>query len=341
MTAIYFPFTYISDIVVESAQIFFKPIAVYQPVEDALPESMRPWAENGVLDIRVPVNGDADQIRQTYRDYRTWLQSHQGTDLSFFKMQRDSTVLFDESFVSQLSSNIKKKMHSSADEPRSGSIPLFSSRLFLYAAQAYDLNNWEIHRDFTALRQMEKDLIQNLRGENVIESAPRHGEAVEEPYDWNETNLADRLRAWSCLFATDARHGGQAPGKIFLTSSRSALLQIMAQHPQGLEVLCTAIEPQDGLVNGTEARRRLLDYLHALAVQPWNGPLVGETFSEALTGVGGRSSLSIFVIPRVSPRALFARIAKLEPFRRDNTGFEDENTVLVLMEPSSRVAVSA
>ena len=79
MKPIYFPFTYISEPVVEATGVCFKQLVVYQPSNQKVPEKMQKWAKSGILDIRVPVKSDEKELDAALRDYKTWVNIHQGS----------------------------------------------------------------------------------------------------------------------------------------------------------------------------------------------------------------------------------------------------------------------
>ncbi|MBU4289417.1 MAG: hypothetical protein KKI12_14750, partial [Proteobacteria bacterium] len=97
MKPIYFPFTYISEPVLEALSAFFKQIVVYQPSSLNVPESMQKLADSGLLEIRIPVKGDENKIDNILKDYKSWANIHQGSEMAFFKMNPDKIPFFDDS----------------------------------------------------------------------------------------------------------------------------------------------------------------------------------------------------------------------------------------------------
>jgi hypothetical protein len=122
---------------------------------------MQKWAESGGLDIRVPVKEDEERMDSILRDYRDWLNLHQGGDVAFLKTLKDAIPYFDETSTSRIRSDIRKK----AEGPRSDKEPaiekndvLLQARLFLLAAQELDVQNFSIIREIRQFEEMEQDL---------------------------------------------------------------------------------------------------------------------------------------------------------------------------------------
>ena len=167
MKPIYFPFTYISEPVLEALSAFFKQIIVYQPSSLNIPESMQKQADSGLLEIRIPVNGDENKIDNILKDYKSWANIHQGSEMAFFKTKPDIIPFFGEFSTSQIKADIKKKKQKQQNEKKQDS--LLNARIFLHMAQEFDLQNLEINKALLLSEEKTLDLIDNLKGEDEDE----------------------------------------------------------------------------------------------------------------------------------------------------------------------------
>ena len=104
---------------------------------------MQIWEKEGLLDIRVPATGDEDQIDAICRDYRIWLDQHQGSEIAYLKAQGNKVPFFDESYASQIKKDVKKNRRASESQGKPDF--LFLARIFLQTAQELDVENWGIN----------------------------------------------------------------------------------------------------------------------------------------------------------------------------------------------------
>jgi hypothetical protein len=330
MNPIYFPFTFVAAPIAEMLSACFRPVVVYQPSERNVPEAMRLLGKQGVLSIQVPIKGEEDRFEKICRDYFAWIDVHGGSELEYLKTQKDRIPFFNESSSLQVREEIQKKLRDSKTEEKLS--PLFSARLFLHLAQDHDMKIWDIHHGLVSVGQMEQELMGRLRGENAA-SDPGH-DAMAQGYGLDDDKMAERLRAWGLLYLHDEAQRDAAASGVFLTTSRSALELLLEKSSEFYEVL--RIDSTTDVVNkGTsETRWRdcLSEKLVRMATTPWallqqDPETVMNTDHDGL-GV----SLTIFLIPGVSPRGFFSRMVKLD---RDETKGEDEtfkNTIVGLIE---------
>ena len=107
MKPIYFPFTFISEPIVEALSACFKQTVVYQVSSQKVPEKMQEWSKSGTLDIRIPVEGDEKKLDKILNDYRAWINLNQGSEIAFLKTQVDKIPIFDETYSSKIRDDIK------------------------------------------------------------------------------------------------------------------------------------------------------------------------------------------------------------------------------------------
>jgi hypothetical protein len=230
MKPIYFPFTYISEPVLGALSTFFKQIIVYQPSSLNIPESMQKQANSNLLEIRIPVKGDENKIDDILKDYKSWANIHQGSEMAFLKTRLDMIPFFGESSTSQIKADIKNKEQKQRDEKKQDF--LLKARIFLHIAQEFDLQNWEINKDLLLLEEKALNLINNLKGEDKL-SFKRNDREKALKIDYQSDYMTpDRIIAWTHLLQYD-----RDMSNLFITNSRSAIEHLVEKTPEAKIVL--------------------------------------------------------------------------------------------------------
>ncbi|MBU4185952.1 MAG: hypothetical protein KKC23_07125, partial [Proteobacteria bacterium] len=230
MKPIYFPFTYISEPVLEALSAFFKQIVVYQPSSLNVPESMQKLADSGLLEIRIPVKGDENKIDNILKDYKSWANIHQGSEMAFFKMNPDKIPFFDDSSALQIKADIKKKKQKQQNEKKQDS--LLNARIFLHIAQEFDMQNWEINKNLLLLEEKTLNLIDNLKGEDELSFKENDIKKTLKTDYQSDYMTPDRIIAWTHMLQYD-----QDISELFITNNRSAIEHLIEKTPEAKIVL--------------------------------------------------------------------------------------------------------
>jgi hypothetical protein len=201
MKPVYFPFTYINDTAARNIFACFGQVTVYQPIANKIPENMKMLADEGILDLKVPVSGDEEKIMALIREYEEWGELHQKNDMAFLKAIGERIPFFDETSPTELASQIKKIRNEEYPEE----VPdiLFNARLFLRLAQDYDIMQEGINRDLVSVHEMEKKLLAGLTHEDEIIFAKKTGDYLEAD-DPGRYKIRERLEAWTYLMSNDS-----------------------------------------------------------------------------------------------------------------------------------------
>ena len=160
MKPICFPYTYVSDSLAQALTACFGQFIVYQPLAGKIPEQMGPWADKGVLDIRVPVTENQTDLETGVKNYLSWADLHyggSGLKPSFLKTWKEAIPFFKASSSSQVVADIKEQVYGKPG--CRARAPLLAARLFLYLAQEFDRQNQEVLRDLKRHRLQEAELI--------------------------------------------------------------------------------------------------------------------------------------------------------------------------------------
>ncbi len=304
MKPIYFPFTHISEPVLEALSAFFKQIIVYQPSSLNIPESMQKQADGNLLEIRIPVKGDENKIDNILKDYKSWANIHQGSEMAFFKTKPDMIPFFGEFSTSQIKADIKKKEQKQQNEKKQDS--LLNARIFLHIAREFDLQNWEINKELLLLEEKASDLIDNLKGEDELSFKGNDREKALKIDYQSDYMTPDRIIAWTHLLQYD-----RDMSNLFITNSRSVVEHLVEKTPEAKIVLSIDSIP---LTNSRDKKTEkwqesLIKQLELLLENSLPASEDIKIKSPFDKDDGKKVSLTLYLVPGESPYKFFTRIA--------------------------------
>ncbi|MGD8212995.1 MAG: hypothetical protein PVF32_24235 [Desulfobacterales bacterium] len=332
MKPIFFPATFVSDSVAQALTACFGQFIVYQPLTGKIPEQMRNWIERDILNIRVPVTKDQNEIEAVVKSYLSWADLHfGGTGLKppFLQTWKDAIPFFESSSTSQVVADIKKLLHG---KPASrGPEPLFAARLFLYFAQEFDRQNQDVVRDLKRHRQQEAELIRQLKMEDDSLSTQFQKEEVQEPETSAGYLVSDRLGAWIRIFLEDTDISA-----IFITHIPTVLQELLDYMPTAQKLL--SIKSIPICLASTDSlapwREQLLSDL-ALAVEDkWSTSPPRLPDQPIIRDAGETVSLRVYLLPDKLPRDFFSDYAHIHSTDRDVSLADGKfnNTLIGLVE---------
>jgi hypothetical protein len=299
MKPIYFPFTYINKPMAEALGACFRQTVVYQPSRHHVPEEMQAWVDTGLLEIRVPVSGDENNMDAALKEYGTWVSFHQGGAMEYLKRMRDKIPFFDDTFVSQIKADIQRP--SSQSRMQKKAEVLVHARLFLQAAQEFDRQQHEINREMKIFEVMESDLIKGLTGEDetsISQAAEPAGLVKDDPGLYM---AAERLKAWNYLRQQDPGAAG-----LYITGSRSVFDELIDRLPEVLPAMRFDTIPV--YEKKTEQFMNWQDHLlESLKLLPdvWPAPINGIEEPPMVSRADKVVSLQIYIIPGEFSHNLF------------------------------------
>jgi hypothetical protein len=311
MKPIYFPFTYVADSVAQALAACFGEFIVYQPLTGNMPEQMRPWVENGIIDVRVPVTKDQADLEAEVENYLSWADLHfggSGLKPLFLKAWKDPLPFFKASSRSQIVADIKKQNHgeSAFRVPE----PLLAARRFLYFAQELDRQNQEVAQDLKRHRQQETELIRQLKMEDDSLTAEFQKEEVPIPDDSAGYMVLDRLEAWTRILLEDTDISG-----IFITHIPAVLQELLDRTPTAEKLLslesiptCTAMTAELD-----PWRQKLVSDLAHIVEHKWAPPTGRLSDQPDFPAAENTVSLSVYLVPDQMPRGFFSHCAQIEP----------------------------
>ncbi|MBU1053303.1 MAG: hypothetical protein KKC46_05670 [Proteobacteria bacterium] len=230
MKPLYFPFTYINDAKAANMRACFKQITVYQPGFLNLSENMQKLSDEGLLDIRVPGKGDEAKLKALLNEYKAWAELHQKSDMAFLNATEEKHPFFDETFPSQLASQIKKNMGGNQEKLKTDF--LFNSRLFLGIAQEYDQQQEAIINNLASVSEMEKKLLADLTDEDENIFSNSVGAFFKTGHEPQIYKIKERLEAWIYLLIND-----KEKPCFFITESKDTIDFIIETNPDFEKVI--------------------------------------------------------------------------------------------------------
>jgi hypothetical protein len=332
MKPLYFPFTYISESTGKALAACFGQTAVYQISGKKVPDDMQKSADDGILDIRMPMEINGDLLDKILKEYRAWIDTHEGTETAFLKATADKIPFFHEDASSQIRAELKKT--SRQIPPQEKPDPLFNAGLFIYMAQEYDLQNERLLQDLMDIDAMEEDFMKDLKGEDDDDQVRTIARTVSGKEDPGLYMTNERIEAWASLMLKDPQDYG-----MFITSSRAVLEHILDIVPETKQVIRFDAVPLG--VDEDEAwvkwRNDFMKSLEMLATHPRPDAMDGMTNPPEVSGSETKVSLILYMIPDKSPYECFAGCVDTDVFRADSakTGSRFKNTLIGLVEKIS------
>jgi hypothetical protein len=309
MKPIYFPYTYISSPVAEALAACFGQFIVYQPLADQLPRQMQPLVDNGVIDIKVPVLDDKQELESAANNYLNWAKLHtasSGITTTALKTLKASAAYLDQSLSSQIVSDVKDLMKGSAAAKASD--PDSMAKIFLYFAQEFDRQSQELDLELDEYNRQERDLIQKLKVEEDTLTDGLINNYSEMPDVSKDYLIDDRLLAWTRILLADT-----APSGLLVTHNTAVAEQLLDCAQTAEKILYFDSIPLTD-TGGDELKLwhdELMIYLSGIVEDKFppssNDKVEGIAFPAAENTV----SLSLYLVPNQIPELLFARCAEI------------------------------
>jgi len=333
MKPIYFPFTFITKPVCQTLAACFSQTAVYQISSIKIPDEMQNWEKSDILDIRIPVKYDGDKLDAILKQYRSWANSHQGSEIAFLKARAHEIPFFDETSTRQITADIKSKggrQNRSQEKPD----PLLNAGLFLHLAQEYDMQNLTLNQDLLAIEAMEQNFMKDLKGENQALDEETALEKTLEAHDPGHYMAKERIHAWTRVMQHDQQGSG-----LFVTTSRSVFETLIDSAPEA--ELVDVLDAIPVVENRIEALERwqdeLMNQLKMLKAIVWLAETDSIIAAPEIPGCETTVSLTLYIVPGKTPHEFFNRYVE-----HDSLGVKDKitvpklkNTLLGLIQKSS------
>ncbi len=334
MKPVYFPYTYIKEAVAEDLCACLKQVTLYQPSGQNIPEKTQILAQKGLVDLKVPVSGDELKLESLIKEYNKWGEIHQKSGISFLAAKGERVPFFDDTMSSQIASQIKKieDQKKSEEEPDA----LFNARLFLCIAQVYDLQQDILSKELLSVSEMEKKLVEGLRGEDEDFYTKYAGNLINVTDEAEHHMVKERLDAWVHLMA----HDKELPG-FFVTNNKDAfdyIIEKAGDSQKVIELPHIPIFPQSEVMR--KWQEMLLEQIEGLSKD--DNYKINKKLSElpAAEKIGREISLTIFrVINKSRHQLLTNLLGQKGSGIMANDNYEINKSVLIgLAEPSTPTA---
>ncbi len=333
MKPVYFPFTFISKPVCQALAACFRQTAVYQISSIKIPDEMQNWGKSGILDIRIPVKYDGDKLDAILKQYRSWANSHQGSEIAFLKSRAEERPFLDETSTRQITADIKSKggrQNRSQEKPD----PLLNAGLFLHLAQEYDMQNLALSQDLQAIEAIEQDFMKDLKGENQALDEETAPEKTLEAHDPGHYMTKERIHAWTRLMQQDQQDSG-----LFVTTSKSVFETLIDSAPEAeLVGVLDAIPVVENRIEALERwQDELMKHLEMLTTIVWLAKTDSIIDAPEIPGCEIKASLTLYIVPGKTPHEFFDRCVEDDSFGAKDkiTGPKLKNTLLGLIQKSN------
>ena len=290
---------------------------------------MQELSQDGILDIRIPVDVNGEFLDKVLKDYRGWINTHQGTETAFLTAMAKKIPFFDESASSQIRADLKKtgKQIPSGEKPD----PLFSAKLFLQIAQEFDLQKKGLGRDMMDIDAMEEDFMKDLKGEDDDDQTRTVARKVLENDDPGHYMTTERINAWASLMLQDPQASG-----LFITTSRAVLEQLIDIVPEmeeviRLDAIPMGVDEDEALSNWQDG---LIETLEKLATENWPVSMDDIENPPEIPGSETNVALTIYIVPNKTLHECFADCVDADVFQADSikTAKQFKNTLISLIE---------
>jgi hypothetical protein len=253
----YLPFTHFAPTPFQLVAQALGPVSVFGPSLSLVPEPMRGWQEQGLLDLRIPAELDPVRFLDTLEAYKDWARLHDGhigDMIQFYTANQGRPPLLDEAVPSQISTRIRHFGEAAADK---GPDPMLQAALFLALAQEYDQHQERLHRDLGAVMDMERAMYTRM-GSDADGVDPQQGHANGTGNTlWQEDPGAymthGRLQAWARMALSDAR-----PSWIYVTPSAAVFDYLKGLWSEFVELATWHLNPQAKSLDLQQQRRAAL-----------------------------------------------------------------------------------
>jgi hypothetical protein len=332
MNPIYFPFTYIPKSLGKALSACFRQTAVYQISDTKIPDEMQELVKDGILDIRIPMEINGELLDKVLKEYRAWINTHQGTETAFLAAMSNKIPFFDENASSQIRADLKKtgKQIPAEEKPD----PLFNAKLFLHMAHEFDLQKKILDQDLMDIDVIEEDFMKDLKGEDDDDQARAVARKALETGDPGHYMTTERINAWISLMLQDSQ-----ASRLFITTSRAVMEHLIDIVPEMVEVIYFDAVPMG--VDEDEAlsswQDGLMKTLEMLATENWPVSMDDIENPPEVPGKENKVSLTIYIVPNKTPHECFANCVKTDVFQTESakTGTRFKNTLIGLIEKSN------
>ena len=348
MSAVYFPFTFISPSFVETLVPCFHRVVVYQPAHSAVMGGLQPWVEAGFLDIKCPFEKVVDEgsLKTALQSFKTWGRMQEHADTAYLKTVGDAVSPAGPE-IPQIVSDVSAGRREPEKEPEDRELSL---QVFLHLAHEFDEQSREAGEQLKAVDRQYQALQTSFQGDEADETKASIGRDVSAVIgeDLGGFMINKRMAAWNRLFQDDPADSG-----ILVTSSAAALTFLLDSVEINEEIFRLTIPcGRIGLEKGPQEEglpwvSRLEETVRRVLETPWSEALQKEVLKaghemgveidewrRATEKVDeGCMFSSWHVVPHQIPQGLMNRCCGRKPVGPEGSETNGvENTLVVMIQ---------
>jgi hypothetical protein len=329
MNPIYFPFTYIPESVGKILAACFRQTAVYQISAKKIPEDMQKLSQEGILDIRIPLEVSGEFLDKVLKDYRAWVNVHQGTETAFLAAMANKIPFFYENASSQIRADLKKIGKQAPLEEKPD--PLFNANLFLHMAQEFDLQMEALDQDMMDIEAMEDDFMKSLKWEDGDDHDRGVSPKALGKDDPGHYMTNERINAWTSLMLLDSEVSG-----LYVSTSQAILEHLIESNPEMEQIACLEAIPMGVDENETLSNWQdsLIEALKILAIENWPVATDDMASPPEISRKATDVKLTIYIVPNKTPHECFAGSVEADVLKAGSaqTSTHFKNTLIGLVE---------
>lgn len=317
-TAIYFPFTYISDSLASYLNACIGKTAVYQPTRLNTPLNMKSIEKQNLIEIRYPFQQDDDKVTAVCREYKQYADLYDKEGISSLKSQSRDIPFFNSASPHKIRDEIQGYLQKKSAQKFS---PGVISRIFLQLAQEFDQAGEEMDKGFQTIEIQEKALLSALKGE-TSDILPE--KTVSQ--DIGGYLPKDRLTSWTRLMQNDP----DLPG-LFVTGSQAVWDDLTDQLSEA-EILYDQHEISVDPDCTNDEKSQLIQYIEAVHGQPWPQT---DLEKPGLPNVekGKKLQFSLLIIPQTDPYTCFTKLFDRTDDLKEKPITGHQHTLIALVIP--------
>jgi len=294
-----FPFTYISQPDLTTCCRFFKGIKVFQFSNKTMPPEMKTLLDMEQVESVWPDPSTCLSFEAALAETERWAQSHRLGAASYAKGYKDRIPFFNASSVSRIRQDIRRA-DQQASTAGSDENEIITAYIFLYMAQAFDIQNQTIVQKLQQHASMEKTLYAELRGDTPL----AHRDQIEDSSDTAQFMLLDRLKAWSRVWMAsgDSRD-------LFVTMRPAVILLIQEHLLQNEDCIQIATVPPIDKEGQTthQPYQDLWSYCHKLAFTDLARIRESGLLDTYTPSAAPSDGMQLYLLPGIKPQQLFDR----------------------------------
>lgn len=300
-----FPFTYLSDTLIDPLTETLGPLMLLQPLEKPVPLHMQKRVDGGILQLFSPADIDGARIEQAIQAFTSWAALHGGKpgDLKrFFQASQGAEQWLQGPPTNEIRAQLRHELRGKTAPQQVDT--LFQAAFFLALAHRYDQQQDDVVVDIGSVHSLETRFGEILDGPGDRKTSLGPDLTTSFPNGAADPGMfmtAQRLEAWARMAATC-----EISANLFATTSR-AVWELLNDRFSEMGITQTVKLGLGGKggENQESAQEAWSDALAALARSDDPGAVALDHLD---AGEDAWASLTVLSLAGVTPPEMMARL---------------------------------